>query len=355
MGYLGNTPENQAFTPRVDFFSGNASATAFTLSFPVASVAQVQAVIENVPQNPGDAYTVSGNTITFTSAPPSGTNNIYVYYTSPITSVITPGYGTVGLTQLNATGTPSASNYLRGDNSWATIVSSQWVTSGANISYTTGNVGIGTSSPAVLAHVQSTTATTDAVTQVLRLDSQSSGTPANGIGVGIQFSTETAAGNTEIGATIEAITTDVTATSEDFDLSFTTMAAGAAAAERMRVKSTGDFQFNSGYGSVATAYGCRAWVNFNGTGTVAIRASGNVSSITDEGTGDYTVNFTTAMPDAHYSMSGYAVNPASRALIFGDTNTYATGSMRVSIGYTSGFNGDITKIDATYVNMNIFR
>ena len=63
-----------------------------------------------------------------------------------------------------------------------------------------------------------------------------------------------------------------------------------------------NLQFNSGYGSIATAYGCRAWVNFNGTGTVAIRASGNVTSITDNGTGDYTVNFTTAMPDANYSV-----------------------------------------------------
>jgi hypothetical protein len=51
-------------------------------------------------------------------------------------------------------------------------------------------------------------------------------------------------------------------------------------------------------------YACRAWVNFNGTGTVAIRASGNVSSITDNGTGDYTVNFATAMPDANYVMAG---------------------------------------------------
>ena len=46
---------------------------------------------------------------------------------------------------------------------------------------------------------------------------------------------------------------------------------------------------------------CKAWVNFNGTGTVAIRASYNVSSITDNGTGDYTVNFTTAMPDTSYA------------------------------------------------------
>jgi hypothetical protein len=54
----------------------------------------------------------------------------------------------------------------------------------------------------------------------------------------------------------------------------------------------------------APIYPCRAWVNFNGTGTVAIRASGNVTSITDNGTGDYTVNFTTALPDANYSVVG---------------------------------------------------
>lgn len=53
----------------------------------------------------------------------------------------------------------------------------------------------------------------------------------------------------------------------------------------------------------APLYAARAWVNFNGTGTVAIRASGNVSSITDNGTGDYTVNFTNAMPDANYAVS----------------------------------------------------
>jgi len=52
----------------------------------------------------------------------------------------------------------------------------------------------------------------------------------------------------------------------------------------------------------APSYSARAWVNFNGTGTVAIRASGNVSSITDNGTGDYTVNFTTAMSDANYAV-----------------------------------------------------
>ena len=67
--------------------------------------------------------------------------------------------------------------------------------------------------------------------------------------------------------------------------------------------SSGVLQMNSGYGSNANAYGCRAWVNFSGRNTATIRASGNVSSITDNGTGDYTVNFTTALADANYSVS----------------------------------------------------
>ena len=74
-----------------------------------------------------------------------------------------------------------------------------------------------------------------------------------------------------------------------------------ATATRMRIDGSGNLAFNSGYGSVATAYGCRAWVNFNGTGTVAIRGSGNVSSITDLGAGQYRANFATAMPNTSYA------------------------------------------------------
>ncbi len=87
---------------------------------------------------------------------------------------------------------------------------------------------------------------------------------------------------------------------------------------------TGDFKMNSGYGSVATAYGCRAWVNFNGTGTVAIRASGNVTSITDNGAGDYTVNFTTAMPDANYSITVGARNEGTNVNTATNINQGAT-------------------------------
>jgi len=106
MAVIGNSSTQQAFTPAIDYFSGNGSTTAFTLSRPVASVAQVQVTIDNVAQNPSSAYTISGSTITFTSAPLSGTNNIYVYYTSPITQVIAPGQGTVTTTSMaSSTGT----------------------------------------------------------------------------------------------------------------------------------------------------------------------------------------------------------------------------------------------------------
>jgi hypothetical protein len=113
----------------------------------------------------------------------------------------------------------------------------------------------------------------------------------------------------------------------------------------------GTFQFNSGYGSVATAYGCRAWVNFNGTGTVAIRASGNVSSITDNGTGNYTVNFTTAMVDANYCAvagdgTGQTTAPGGVSMYFA---SYATGSVgwQIYLG--------VSPIDVAINNVAIFR
>tara|TARA_Y100000389_G_scaffold198025_1_gene233753 strand:+ start:18687 stop:20573 length:1887 start_codon:yes stop_codon:yes gene_type:complete len=76
--------------------------------------------------------------------------------------------------------------------------------------------------------------------------------------------------------------------------------------QRMAIDTSGNLKFNSGYGSVATAYGVRAWVFFNGTGTPSISGSGNVSSITDLGTGVYGVNFSTAMPDTNYCPVGIA-------------------------------------------------
>jgi hypothetical protein len=160
MAYLGNTPTQQGFIPAIDFFSGNGATVAFTLSRPVASVAQVQATIENVPQNPGTAFTVSGNTITFDGAPPSGTNNIYVYYTSPITQVIQPGQGTVGTAQLVSGLTltnPVYTGTLTGGTGVVNIGSGQLYKDGS------GNVGIGTNNPAYKLDIGTTSDSTNFV------------------------------------------------------------------------------------------------------------------------------------------------------------------------------------------------
>ena len=104
----------------------------------------------------------------------------------------------------------------------------------------------------------------------------------------------------------------------------------------------------------APIYMCRAWVNFNGTGTVAIRASGNVSSITDNGTGNYTVNFTTAMPDANYSANLTAdidgVADFAVASTGDNTTPRTTSLVRVRVGTAAG-----SPADSTVVAVVIFR
>ena len=111
---------------------------------------------------------------------------------------------------------------------------------------------------------------------------------------------------------------------------------------------TTNFGFDSGYGSAATAYGCRAWVNFNGTGTVAIRESGNVSSITDNAAGDYTVNFTTAMPDVNYAVCISAGQ--NGAIDREELNTLTVSSVRMNFT-----DSGVAQRDPTFVCAAIFR
>jgi len=98
----------------------------------------------------------------------------------------------------------------------------------------------------------------------------------------------------------------------------------------------------------APLYACRAWVNFNGTGTVAIRASGNVSSITDNGTGDYTVNFTEGVEDANYAAVASA-NQSSRPVA---VRNYTVSSIGVQ---TSGGGSSTAPLDNDFISVAIFR
>ena len=105
----------------------------------------------------------------------------------------------------------------------------------------------------------------------------------------------------------------------------------------------------------APIYACRAWVNFNGTGTVAIRAAGNVSSITDNGTGDYSVNFTTDMSDINYCATGIVGDD-----VFANSQFSVMDNASVSSGRNISFfrfrvaSGSST-IDTDRVNIAIFR
>jgi hypothetical protein len=103
----------------------------------------------------------------------------------------------------------------------------------------------------------------------------------------------------------------------------------------------------------APSYACRAWVNFNGTGTVAIRASGNVSSITDNGTGIYTVNFTNAMSDTNYATTATCIDFSFGGVVCIQTNpaNYTTSSVRI-LTFEKGANA---YFDAAIVCVSIFR
>jgi len=140
--------------------------------------------------------------------------------------------------------------------------------------------------------------------------------------------------------------------------------AGTIVADQLEAASTSTLVIKNGVAntpptiqdSAGTQIGtfCRAWVNFNGTGTVAIRASFNVSSITDNGTGDYTANFTNALPDANYS----AVVTISRndtpngiGNINGSSAAPSTTALRVYSMTTS----TVSAIDGAFAMIAIFR
>ena len=132
--------------------------------------------------------------------------------------------------------------------------------------------------------------------------------------------------------------------------------------DSMRLDNNANLQFNSGYGSVATAYGCRAWVNFDGTGTVAIRESGNVSSVTDNGKGQYTINFSTAMPDVDYCVvTGMSANEDNK-----NGNEFYVSTQSAGPAYNSSFkttssvrmlsmDGAGANRDCADLNVSIFR
>ena len=375
MSYIGNEPTSVAFL--TDTFSGNGSTTAFTLSAAPATTSSILVAITGVLQDPS-TYSVSGTTLTFSPAPPTGTSNISVRFLGiPASGVTTTAYRTV--TEFTATSgqtTFSVPSYTAGfidvyrngvmlgsadytatnglsvvlangctvgdlvevisfqvssvlnavSPTGGTFSGNVLFASGNGIWNTSGNVGVGTASPAGRLHVVGTTSQNPLILDttlfnqiVLRVNGTNRG--------------QIYADSTNCFSVVDST--------------------GGAA--RLNVTDAGLLQFNSGYGSAATAYGCRAWVNFNGTGTPAARASGNVSSIGDNGTGNYTVNFSTAMPDVNYSTNvsigiGSVPGPTADNNYSVYTAVFATGSIGIAIQAA-----DDSSRDYAYVTVAVFR
>jgi hypothetical protein len=103
----------------------------------------------------------------------------------------------------------------------------------------------------------------------------------------------------------------------------------------------------------APIYACRAWVNFNGTGTVVIRASGNVSSVTRNSTGRYTINFTTAMPDAFYNYVTGSESASDATSTMFDTASGA--ALYTTTQFSVRTSNSVGAIDRSFISVSFFR
>ena len=115
--------------------------------------------------------------------------------------------------------------------------------------------------------------------------------------------------------------------------------------EQMKLTRTGDLKFNSGFGSVGTAYGVRAWVSVDATGTPSINDSGNVSSIVDRALGKFSINLTNAMPDTNYTVTG--TTPSNGQLCTIDAE-YTKTTSQASV-LTFAYNGSSTDYNPVHI------
>lgn len=261
----------------VDVFSG-AGGTAFTLTSDPSTKNNTNVFISGVYQAKA-TYSVSGTTLTFSTAPPTGTSNIEVYYTTPL-AIGTPSDGTVVTSKIadgNVTYAKiqnvTAGKVLGRDNSGAGVVQELPIV----IDAITGNAGFGTSTPASDSLIHVFSSSDKARVSVQRNGVSKAWFGQDGSGDAYIYNEASGAIRFYSGST-----------------------------ERAKITTGGQRQSTiiGGGGGMWDAFDCRAWVTFVGTGTVTNLGSGNVSSLSDLGTGSYRVNFTASMPDANFAAVG---------------------------------------------------
>jgi hypothetical protein len=315
MAYIGQNPID-AFRglASYDTFTGDGSTTTFDLTkvAPDGGQNDITVVVNNVIQEPGvsKSYTLGVDDngdykrVTFNTAPEAA-DEIYVINPGRTTSVFQVSDNSIITSMLQDDAVTSAKI---ADN---TIVNAN-INSSAAIAYSKLNLA-------------TSITTSDLATGI---------TTTHGLGSASTPSI-TFTGDTNTG--IFSPTADTIAFTEGGE-------------EAMRIDSSGNLYFNSGFGSAAVAYGCRAWVNFDSTSTISIIGSGNVSSITDNGVGNYTVNFATAMPSATYCavLGGDNISGYGSAVL--NTSSKTTSSVQVLLS-------DITNAgrDDNSVQVAIFR
>ena len=295
------------------------------------------------------SYYLYDNTATAYRFVIDNTGNVGINKTAPVTKLHIEGGGT-SLPATTGT-TPSAGTTLRirpGNNAILDIggnsTSGAWLQSydqtGMQTEYPLllnpngGNVGIGTTGPQAKLDIRDDIAESSAYTGQLAINSV---TKSTGNLARMMFSHDDH-GSASIASDYESAGYG--------NLIFSTRGGGNPT-ERMRITGAGDLKFNSGFGSTGTAYGCRAWVNFNGQGTLAIRGSANVSSVTDVAVGNYRVNFTNNMPDVNYCSAGTAGGAGADQINVSQnsqTEVPAVGSCRYTVAYQNGSAWDANNI-----------
>jgi hypothetical protein len=276
MPYLGSTP-NASFSSRTkQDFTANGSTTAFTLSSAVASPNDIEVFVGNVRQEPTDAYTVNGTTLTMTAAPANGIN-FYVIFKGVEENSVVPADGSISSAKI-------ANNAISSAKLASTALDPITLDSSNN------RVGVGVTSPLDHLHV------------------------VGGGGAKLRLG-ETTTRYTQIqgaasGSGLEA------------DMIFYNTNSSGTSTVNLQIM---------GSGRGVSDFTIRAWINFNGTGTIAIRDSHNVSSLVDGATGDYVVNFAAGMPSNNYAtglgIGGAAVLIASGrgGMTYNTTSAYRIG------------------------------
>ena len=357
MSYIGNAPTSVAFL--TNQFSGTGSQTVFTMSVAPASTGSILVCVTGVTQDPS-TYSISGTTLTFSQAPPSGTGNISVRYLGiPASNIATTAYRTVTdftatLAQTIFTVPSYTVGYINVYRNGVRLgVADYTATNGTTVVLTIGaSTGdlVTTESFYVSSVLNAIPAVAGAVTSSYILD-------------GAVGTAEIASGVTLTAPNISTITNGIAT----LTLPVTTdTLVGKATTDVLTNKTLTTPTIDSAQvptvSGTAPLYMCRAWVNFNGTGVVAIRASGNVSSITDNGVGDYTVNFTTAMSDANYAPVTMAVMDGTQFSGAGYYSTYITYKANTrlvgSVGFLTGYSNQATtssKVDCADIAVAVFR